>query len=105
MIQTTRLPRGSTHCRTTSASLRQIGVFSNRHLLTGILFELCFAAAIVYAPPLQSLFHTAALAPGQVALLATFPFVVWGSDEAWRAWRRRRAGLRGAHTRTAPEYG
>ncbi|HVW47455.1 MAG TPA: HAD-IC family P-type ATPase, partial [Solirubrobacterales bacterium] len=92
-------------CRTTTASLRQIGVFSNRHLLRGVLFELCFAAAIVYAPPLQSLFHTAALDLRQVALLATFPFFVWGSDEAWRAWRRRRSGLRGAHTRAAPEYG
>jgi len=92
-------------CRTTSASLRQIGVLSNRHLLRGVLFELCFAAAIVYAPPLQSLFHTAALDPGQLALLAAFPFVVWGSDEAWRGWRRRQAGMRETHARAAPEYG
>ncbi|HVW46362.1 MAG TPA: cation-transporting P-type ATPase [Solirubrobacterales bacterium] len=78
-------------CRTTAASLRQIGVFSNRHLLRGVLFELCFAAAIIYAPPLQALFHTAGLDLSQLALLATFPFLVWGSDEAWRARRRRAA--------------
>jgi magnesium-transporting ATPase (P-type) len=92
-------------CRTRTASLRAIGVFSNRHLLRGVLFEVCFAAAIVYLPPLQSLFHTAALDPGQVALLATFPFVVWGTDEAWRAWRRRHPRVRRSHTRPAPEYG
>ncbi len=75
--------------RTTTASLRQIGILRNRHLLRGVVFELCFAAAIIYAPPLQSLFHTAGLDLGQLALLATFPFLVWGSDEAYRAWRRR----------------
>jgi calcium-translocating P-type ATPase len=93
-------------CRTTSASLRQIGVFSNGHLLRGVLFEVCFAAAIIYLPPLQSLFHTAGLDLSQLALLATFPFIVWGTDEAWRAWRRRpRRGVRQTHTPTSPEYG
>ena len=76
--------------RSTTASLWQIGVFSNRHLLRGVVFELVFAAAIIYLPPLQSLFHTAGLDLSQLALLATFPFLVWGTDEAWRAWRRRR---------------
>jgi calcium-translocating P-type ATPase len=92
-------------CRTRTASLREIGVFSNRHLLRGIVFELCFAAAIIYLPPLQSLFHTTGLDPSQLALLATFPFVVWGGDEAWRAWRRRHPRVRHSHTRAAPEYG
>ena len=76
--------------RTTHASLRDIGLFSNRPLIRGIVFELVFAAAIIYAPPLQSLFHTAGLVPWQLALLATFPMIVWGSDELFRAWRRRR---------------
>jgi calcium-translocating P-type ATPase len=82
-------------CRTTTASLREIGVLANRHLLRGIAFELCFAGAIIYLPPLQSLFHTAGLDLGQLSLLATFPFIVWGTDEAWRAWRRRQPGARG----------
>ena len=77
--------------RTNSASIWQIGVFGNRHLLRALVFELCFAGAIIYAPPLQSLFGTAGLDLSQLALLATFPFLVWGSDEAWRAWRRRTA--------------
>jgi calcium-translocating P-type ATPase len=77
--------------RTTRASLRSIGVFSNRLLLWGILFELVFAAALVYVPPLQDVFGTAPLPAELVAVLATFPFVVWGSDEL-RRWIVRRAG-------------
>ncbi|MBN1529390.1 MAG: cation-transporting P-type ATPase [Thermoleophilaceae bacterium] len=75
--------------RTSSASLRSIGVLSNPLLLWGIAFELAFAAAIVYLPPLQDLFHTAALGVPELVILTTFPFIVWGSDELRRAWLRR----------------
>jgi calcium-translocating P-type ATPase len=80
--------------RTSRASLRQIGVFSNPLLLWGIAFELAFAAAIVYVPALQDLFATAALGPPELLLLATFPVVVWGSDELrrWLLRRRQRSG-------------
>ena len=40
--------------RTERASLRSVGVLSNRLLLWGIAFELRFAALLVYAPPFQS---------------------------------------------------
>jgi ATPase, P-type (transporting), HAD superfamily, subfamily IC/ATPase, P-type (transporting), HAD superfamily, subfamily IC len=75
--------------RTTRASLREIGLFTNPYLLRGIVFELAFAAAIVYLPLFQGIFHTAALNPGQLALLATFPLIVWGVDESHRYLRRR----------------
>ena len=47
--------------RTSRASLSEIGIFSNRRLLWGILFELAFAAAVIYLPPLQAVFGTNAL--------------------------------------------
>jgi magnesium-transporting ATPase (P-type) len=75
--------------RTSRASLREIGFFTNPLLLGGIAFELVFAAALIYLPPLQSVFHTAALGLPELALLASFPVIVWGSDELRRAWRRR----------------
>ncbi len=75
--------------RTNRASLREIGVFSNPLLIWGIAFELVFAAALIYLPPLQSIFHTAALGLPELALLAGFPVIVWGSDELRRAWQRR----------------
>jgi len=75
--------------RTSRASLREIGVFSNPLLLGGVAFELVFAAALIYLPPLQGIFHTAALGLPELALLVCFPVIVWGSDELRRAWRRR----------------
>lgn len=82
--------------RTEWASLRAVGVFSNRLLLWGIAVEIVFTALLVYVPALQDVFHTAALGPTEVAVLATFPVVVWGADEL-RRWRlRRRARPRAA---------
>jgi calcium-translocating P-type ATPase len=75
--------------RTEHASLRSIGLLSNRLLLWGIAFELVFAAAVIYMPVLRPIFHTAPLGPEELLFLAPFPFVVWGADEIWR-WRRRR---------------
>jgi magnesium-transporting ATPase (P-type) len=76
--------------RTDYASLRSVGVFSNPMLLWGIASELAFLAALVYVPFLQDVFGTAALGPTEIAILATFPFVVWGADELRRFRIRRR---------------
>ncbi len=77
--------------RTDHASLRSVGVFSNRMLLWGIASELVFLVALVYVPILQGAFGTAALGPTEIAILATFPFVVWGADELRRYRIRRRS--------------
>jgi calcium-translocating P-type ATPase len=77
--------------RTERVSLRSVGFLSNPLLLWGIAFELAFAAAIVYVPALQPIFHTAPLGLADLALLAPFPVVVWGADELRRARRRRAA--------------
>jgi calcium-translocating P-type ATPase len=76
--------------RTDHASLRSVGVFSNRYLLGGIAFALAFAAALIYLPALNSLFGTAPLAAGQLATVLPFPFIVWGADEFRRLLVRRR---------------
>jgi magnesium-transporting ATPase (P-type) len=76
--------------RTERASLRSIGVFSNRLLLWGILFELVLSALIIYAPPLQSVLGTAALEPHMLLFTLPFPFIVWGADELRRWVLRRR---------------
>jgi len=51
---------------------------------------LVFAAALIYLPVLQGVFHTAALGLPEFALLACFAPIVWGSDELRRSWQRRR---------------
>ena len=76
--------------RTERASLRSVGVLTNPLLLWGILFEVAVAAAIIYLPPLQPVFHTEALGPVELAILLPFPLIVWGADELRRARRRRR---------------
>ncbi|MBF6193903.1 cation-transporting P-type ATPase [Nocardia implantans] len=75
--------------RTDRASLRSIGVLSNRLLLWGIAFELALAATIIYVPVLQSLLGTAALTPAMLAFTLPYPFIVWGADEL-RRWLLRR---------------
>jgi calcium-translocating P-type ATPase len=80
--------------RTDHASLRSIGLTSNRLLLWGVAFEIAFAAAIVGLPPLRDVFGTAVPEPAQLALLIPFPIVVWGTDELWRARRRHAAQSR-----------
>ncbi|MEU4689952.1 cation-transporting P-type ATPase [Actinoplanes sp. NPDC023714] len=74
--------------RTDHASLRSIGVLSNRLLLGGIAFELLFAAAVIYLPPLQALFGTTGLGIAELLFLAPFPLLVWAADEWYRARHR-----------------
>ncbi len=75
--------------RTERASLRSIGVFSNRMLLWGIAFELILAAVLVYTPLFHELLGTAALPAKDLLILLPFPFIVWGADELRRYLVRR----------------
>jgi magnesium-transporting ATPase (P-type) len=75
--------------RTDHASLRSVGVFTNRPLLAGIAVALAFAAALIYVPVLQAFFGTAALTPAQLAIVVPFPIIVWGADETRRMLMRR----------------
>jgi calcium-translocating P-type ATPase len=75
--------------RTDHASLRSVGVFTNRFLLAGIAVALAFAAALVYLPVMHGFFGTEALSPAQLATVAPFPFIVWGADELRRFLLRR----------------
>lgn len=77
--------------RTQYASLRSIGVISNRLLWWGVAFEVVFAAAVVTVPALQHVFGTAVPPVEHLALLVTFPVIMWGTDELWRWYRRGRS--------------
>jgi len=81
--------------RTEHASLRSVGVFTNRLLLWGIAFELVLAAILIYVPVFQSLLATAPLSPVELLFVAPFPFIVWGADEVRRWLIRRRQRLSG----------
>ncbi len=76
--------------RTRRASLRSIGVFSNRYLLLAIAGVILFAAAFVYLPPLQSLLVDSCAAGARSSVPAPLPVHRVG---------RRRAAPVGAKTR------
>ena len=76
--------------RTRRASLRSIGVLSNRYLLGAIIAELALAAIFIYTPLMQSLLGTAALPVHDLLFLLPYPFIVWGADELRRWLIRRR---------------
>ncbi len=75
--------------RTERASLKDVGVFTNRFLLIGLASEIVFAAMLIYLPPLQAVFGTAPLRPVDLAILLTFPPIVWGAHKLRWAWARR----------------
>ena len=80
--------------RTQRASLRSVGVFSNRFLIVAIAGELILAAIFIYAPPMQALLGTAALPPSYLLITLPYPLIVWGADELRRYIVRRRAARR-----------
>ncbi len=80
----------SFNCRSLTESLFKIGPFTNRSLLaaTGISFAL--QMAVVYAPPLQTIFKTEPLGPFDwvlVIVISSLP--LWGT-EIYKAFRRLR---------------
>ena len=86
--------------RTQRASLRSVGVFSNKYLLGGIAAEIVLAALFVYTPPMQALLGTAALPPSLLLLLLPYPFIVWAADELLRYLLRRSDQRRADRRRT-----
>jgi calcium-translocating P-type ATPase len=85
--------------RTDRVSLLRIGVFSNRLLLAGIGFELLVTGLAIYLPAAQSVLGTRALRWHELLVLTTFPVIVWGVDEIYRAIRRRTAPPHGSAAR------
>lgn len=71
--------------RTNRQSVFQIGILSNRFLLVSFAVSISLMLSIIYLPPLQSIFHTADLAPTSWIWLAAWPLVVFFADEGRKA--------------------
>ncbi len=78
------------NCRTEKQSTFKVGLFSNRQVNLGIIFEIFLIVALVYLPPLQSIFHTAALDLSDWLLLLVWPPLVLLIEEARKALVRRK---------------
>ena len=87
------------NCRTETTSVFKIGLFSNRRILIGIVFEVVLLVILTTFPPLQGVFHTAPLAWQDYAFLCCIPPVVIAIEEIRKAWLRRRERARVAAKR------
>ncbi|HEU0025361.1 MAG TPA: cation-transporting P-type ATPase [Thermoleophilaceae bacterium] len=71
--------------RTNRESVFSVGLLSNRFLLVGVAFEVGLLLALLYVPPLQDAFHMRPLDPSAWLLLALWPVMVLGAEEARKA--------------------
>jgi len=83
------------NCQSATASALRLGLLRNRWLLGGLVLSVALQAAVLYAPPLNAMFHTVPLAPA-----ALLPIVALASSVLWveelrkglARWRARRSG-------------
>ncbi len=72
-------------CRTERVSVFRVGFFSNRMVFAGIVFELIFAAILIYVPFFQRIFGTAPVGVENWLVLFAFTPMVFVAEEA-RKW-------------------
>jgi len=79
--------------RTESVSIFRAGIFRNRHVMFGILFELLLIVAFMYVPVLQEFLQTGPLNAQEWMFLACCPLPIIGLDELRKyIVRKRMAG-------------
>lgn len=78
------------NCRTKLSSVFSIGIFSNRRIWGGIIFEIVLLALLIYVPFLQGLFNTAAIGGTDWLLLICIPIPLVLIEELRKYFFRRR---------------
>ncbi len=77
------------NCRTEAQSIFKVGIFSNKKVIQGIIFELLLISAIIYVPFLQEIFNTAPIGLLDWAFLIVIPIPMVLLDEIRKAISRR----------------
>ena len=75
--------------RTEKQSVFKVGLFSNKNVLKGIVFEIFLITAIIYVPFLQGIFQTAAIGWKEWVFLIFRPVPILALDEIRKAILRR----------------
>ena len=83
------------NCESATRSALRLGVLANRWLLAGLLASVALQALVLYAPPMNALFHTVPLAPETLVPLVALASAVLWAEEA-RKWLARAALARRA---------
>lgn len=79
------------NCRTESQSVFSIGLFSNKRVLFGIVFEVLLLCVIIYTPFLQEIFNTAPIGLMDWVFLVLVPIPIVLLEELRKYVHRRRA--------------
>ena len=77
-------------CQTTRTSTLKVGVFKNKWIIRGILFEVAVVLSIVYIPYLQNIFGTTGLGIYQWLYLISFIPIMFFAEELRKYIVRRR---------------
>lgn len=78
------------NCRTKNSSIFSIGIFSNRRIWGGIIFEVLLLALLIYVPFLQGLFNTAAIGWQDWILLVCIPIPLVLIEEIRKYFMRKK---------------
>ncbi|SHO44557.1 cation-translocating P-type ATPase [Anaerocolumna xylanovorans] len=79
------------NCRTEKQSVLKRGLFSNKRVNLGIVVEVILIALLVYMPPLQKVFHTAALNISDWLFLCIWPPVILLIEEIRKSFLRKKS--------------
>jgi len=77
-------------CRSDRHSVFNLGFFSNKLIFGGIVFELLFAASIIYVPFFQKVFQTAAIGWSEWGIWFVFALLIFLAEELRKKLYRRR---------------
>ena len=77
------------NCRTERQSVFRVGLFSNRQVNFGIVFELFLILALIFLPPLQFVFQTRPIDWSDLLLLCAWPPLILLIEETRKALARK----------------
>jgi magnesium-transporting ATPase (P-type) len=78
------------NCRTEKQSIFKVGMFTNKQINIGIVFEVILITIIIYTPILQTVFHTAPIDLQDWLLLCIWPPIILGIEEIRKAILRKK---------------
>jgi len=84
------------NCRTEKQSVFKTGLFSNKKVLFGIVFEILLLSAIIYVPFLQDIFNTAPIGIKEWAFLFALPLPIVLIEEIRKAISRKYGKMKDA---------
>ncbi|WP_397534595.1 cation-translocating P-type ATPase [Roseateles sp.] len=79
------------NCQSATRSALQLGLLKNPWLLGGLSLSVVLQGLVVYAPPMNALFHTVPLEPAALLPLAAAASLVLWAEELRKLWVRRAA--------------